>query len=67
MDKPRLAVVVQKQIAAETAGVAFSLNPVNNCYDEEELKYKIAAENDFEIEGVHLDLTGLSTGCREGR
>ncbi|KYK35709.1 MAG: hypothetical protein AYK18_12865 [Theionarchaea archaeon DG-70] len=25
---------MQNQIAAETAGVAFSLNPVNNCYDE---------------------------------
>lgn len=31
---PRIAVIVQNQIAAETAGVAFSLNPVNNCYDE---------------------------------
>jgi len=34
LDKPRIAVVVQKQLAADTAGVAFSLNPVNNCYDE---------------------------------
>jgi phosphoenolpyruvate synthase/pyruvate phosphate dikinase len=34
VDKPRIAVIVQKQIAAETAGVAFSLNPINNCYDE---------------------------------
>jgi phosphohistidine swiveling domain-containing protein len=34
VDQPRIAVVVQKQIAAQTAGVAFSLNPVNNCYDE---------------------------------
>jgi phosphoenolpyruvate synthase/pyruvate phosphate dikinase len=34
VDKPRIGVIVQKQIAAETAGVAFSLNPVNNCYDE---------------------------------
>ena len=34
VDQPRIAVIVQKQIAAETAGVAFSLNPINNCYDE---------------------------------
>ena len=34
VDKPRIAVIVQQQIAADTAGVAFSLNPINNCYDE---------------------------------
>jgi len=34
VDEPRIAVIVQKQIAADTAGVAFSLNPLNNCYDE---------------------------------
>lgn len=32
--RPMIAVVVQQQIAADTAGVAFSLNPLNNCYDE---------------------------------
>jgi phosphohistidine swiveling domain-containing protein len=34
VDQPRIAVIVQQQIPAETAGVAFSLNPINNCYDE---------------------------------
>jgi len=34
LDEPRIAVIVQKQIGADTSGVAFSLNPVNNCYDE---------------------------------
>jgi phosphoenolpyruvate synthase/pyruvate phosphate dikinase len=34
VDQPRIAVIVQQQIAAEQAGVAFSLNPINNCYDE---------------------------------
>jgi len=33
-DRPRIAVVVQQQIDARVAGVAFSLNPLNNCYDE---------------------------------
>ena len=34
VDQPRIAVVVQMQIASEKAGVAFSLNPINNSYDE---------------------------------
>ena len=34
VDQPRIAVIVQQQIAASVAGVAFSLNPLNNCYDE---------------------------------
>jgi len=33
-DTPRIAVIVQQQIASEVSGVAFSLNPQNNCYDE---------------------------------
>jgi pyruvate,water dikinase len=32
--RPSIAVVVQRQIAAQKAGVAFSLNPLNNCYDQ---------------------------------
>jgi len=34
VEQPRIAVIVQAQVAAEKAGVAFSLNPLNNCYDE---------------------------------
>lgn len=34
VDRPRIAVIVQQQIDARVAGVAFSLNPLNNCYDE---------------------------------
>jgi pyruvate,water dikinase len=34
VDQPRIAVIVQQQVAAQTAGVAFSLNPLNNSYDE---------------------------------
>jgi pyruvate,water dikinase len=34
VDKPRIAVIVQQMIESESAGVAFSLNPLNNCYDE---------------------------------
>ena len=32
--KYSIAVVVMAQITSETAGVAFSINPLNNCYDE---------------------------------
>ncbi|MCP4419518.1 MAG: hypothetical protein GY805_23135 [Chloroflexi bacterium] len=34
VDNPQIAVIVQQQIASETAGVGFSLNPLNNDYDE---------------------------------
>lgn len=34
VDNPGIAVIVQLQVPSETAGVAFSLNPINNCYDE---------------------------------
>jgi len=30
----KIAVIVQKQLASETSGVAFTLNPVTNSYDE---------------------------------
>lgn len=29
-----IAVVIQKQIASDVSGVGFSINPLNNCYDE---------------------------------
>ena len=34
IDRPRIAVIIQEQIASDCSGVAFSLNPLNNCYDE---------------------------------
>jgi len=34
LDQSRVAVVIQQQVDADAAGVAFSLNPLNNCYDE---------------------------------
>ena len=32
--RPRIAVIVQRQVASEVAGVAFSVNPLTNDYDE---------------------------------
>lgn len=34
IDSPKLAIVVQQQIASEVAGVAFSLNPLTNDFDQ---------------------------------
>jgi pyruvate,water dikinase len=34
ISQPRIAVIVQQQVDADSAGVAFSLNPLNNCFDE---------------------------------
>ncbi len=34
LTQPRIAVIIQQQVNAGAAGVAFSLNPLNNCYDE---------------------------------
>ncbi|MHA1673694.1 MAG: PEP/pyruvate-binding domain-containing protein [Promethearchaeota archaeon] len=31
---PKIAVIIQKQVASEVSGVAFSLNPMNNCFDQ---------------------------------
>jgi pyruvate,water dikinase len=31
---PKIAIIIQKQIASDASGVAFSLNPVNNSYDQ---------------------------------
>lgn len=32
--EPRIAVIVQQQVNADSAGVAFSINPLNNSFDE---------------------------------
>lgn len=34
LDIPRIALIVQRQIPSDVSGIAFSLNPNNNCYDE---------------------------------
>ncbi len=34
LENTAIAIIVQKQIASDTSGVGFSLNPLNNAYDE---------------------------------
>lgn len=33
-DAPKIAIIIQRQIASTVSGVGFSINPSNNCYDE---------------------------------
>lgn len=33
----------------------------------EQLKREVAEENDFQVNGIHIDLTGLCARCRKGR
>lgn len=34
VDTPRIAIIVQEQIRSDVSGIAFSLNPTNNAFDE---------------------------------
>ena len=34
IENPTISVIVQIQVASEVSGVGFSLNPLNNCFDE---------------------------------
>lgn len=34
LNNTSIAVIIQRQIASDISGVGFSLNPLNNCYDE---------------------------------
>lgn len=74
-DNPRLAVVVQAQIKAEVAGVAFSLNPINNCYDEavvnanfglgESVVSGLATPDTFVLDKVHKRVLEQNLGGKE--
>jgi len=75
VDQPRIAVIVQKQIAAETAGVAFSLNPINNCYDEavinanfglgESVVAGMVSPDSFTVDKVSRTVLERKTGKKE--
>jgi pyruvate,water dikinase len=75
VDKPRIAVIVQEQIAAETAGVAFSLNPINNCYDEavinanfglgESVVAGMVSPDSFTVDKVSRTILERKTGQKE--
>jgi len=72
---PKIAVVIQKQIASEIAGVGFSLNPVTNNYDEavfnsnwglgESVVSGIATPDTFTVDKVSRLLTHKQLGKKE--
>ena len=75
VDRPRIAVIVQQQVAADTAGVAFSLNPLNNCYDEavinanfglgESVVAGMASPDTFTVDKVGRAILESRTGGKE--
>jgi pyruvate,water dikinase len=75
VDQPRIAVIVQRQIAADTAGVAFSLNPINNCYDEavinanfglgESVVSGMVSPDSFTVDKVSRTILERKTGKKE--
>ncbi len=72
---PKIAVVVQRQIASETAGVAFSLNPVTNNFDEavinanfglgETVVSGVMTPDTYTVDEVTLKISGRLIGSKE--
>ena len=72
---PRLAVVVQQQIASEVAGVGFSLNPLTNDYDEavidanwglgESVVAGLASPDHFVVDKVSGKLVQTKLGAKQ--
>jgi len=75
MKDPKIAVIVQKQVASDVAGVGFSLNPVTNNYDEavftanwglgETVVAGTATPDTFTVDKIHLKITGKALGAKE--
>jgi rifampicin phosphotransferase len=75
IDDPRIAVIVQRQIASDVAGVGFSLDPVVNDYDEavftanwglgETVVQGIATPDTFTVDKVTLVIKRRILGAKE--
>ncbi len=73
--EPRIAVVVQAQIASDVAGVGFSLNPVTNSYDDlvinsnwglgETVVAGMATPDTFIVDKVTMTLVSRAIGGKE--
>jgi phosphohistidine swiveling domain-containing protein len=72
---PKIAIIVQEQIASDVAGVGFSLNPVTNNYDEaifnanwglgETVVAGIATPDTFTVDKVLLKIKDKTLGTKE--
>jgi pyruvate,water dikinase len=75
LDLPRIAVIIQQQLDAESAGVAFSLNPLNNCYDEVVINANhglgesvVAGDTDpdvFVVDKLSQEIIETRIGCKQ--
>ncbi|HEY9843054.1 MAG: PEP/pyruvate-binding domain-containing protein [Candidatus Sericytochromatia bacterium] len=73
--QPRIAVVVQRQIASEIAGVGFSLNPLSNAYDEavisanwglgETVVAGLASPDYFVVDKIAMQIRERRLGAKE--
>jgi rifampicin phosphotransferase len=54
-DAPRLAVIVQVQVASEISGVAFSLNPTSNDFDQAVVNASWGLGNTLALGGLEPD------------
>ncbi|HTM68604.1 MAG TPA: PEP/pyruvate-binding domain-containing protein [Candidatus Binatia bacterium] len=72
---PKIAVIVQRQVASDVAGVGFSLNPVTNSYDEavinanwglgETVVGGTATPDTYVVDKVSLRLKNKACGSKE--
>lgn len=70
-----IAIVIQEQIASEISGVGFSLNPINNCFDEavinansglgESVVSGMITPDEYVVDKVTLDLISKELGSKE--
>ena len=62
-----ISVIVQRQIASDVSGVGFSLNPVNNCYDEAVIDASFGLGEAI-VSGIDFATTGqeVTVQAREG-
>ncbi len=72
---PKIAVIVQKQIASEVSGVGFSINPFTNNYDDaiftanwglgETVVAGIVTPDTYIVDKVHEKITQATIGSKE--
>ena len=70
---PKIAVVIQSQIRSEKAGVGFTLNPLNNDYDEAYINFGLgetvvsgtASTDNFIIDKTNATIKSKELGAKE--
>lgn len=75
IDQPKIAVIVQNQIASDKAGVGFSINPITNDYDEivinanwgqgETVVSGLATPDSFIVQKGSMEIVERTLGTKE--